>query len=92
MLTLTENAATVIGGLIANADEGADPGVRIEGKAGQPSSMQVQLASEPHESDEIVEQAGARVYLDAHAASALSGKELDAVVDDNAVKFTIRSR
>ncbi len=92
MLTLTENAATVIEGLIANADGAADPGIRIEGKTGKASSMEVQLASEPHESDEIVEQAGARVYLDAHAAAALSDKELDAVVDENAVKFSIRSR
>ena len=93
MLTLTENAATVIERLVARGAEGGKAGLRIiSGQKSRPSDMKIEIATEPKRGDEIVELAGARVYLDSDAAAALSSKELDAVVDDNAVNFTVRNR
>jgi iron-sulfur cluster assembly protein len=93
MLTLTENAATIIQRLVTNADRGEDSGIRItSGPEGRPSGMEVDIAAEPVPGDEIVEQAGVRVFLDTDAAAALAAKELDAVVNDDAVEFKIRTR
>jgi Fe-S cluster assembly iron-binding protein IscA len=43
----------------------------------------------PAEDDEVIEERGARVFLEPEAASLLDDKVLDASVDENQVAFTI---
>jgi len=43
----------------------------------------------PGEDDEVVEEQGARVFLDPAAASLLEDKVLDASLEQNQVAFTI---
>jgi iron-sulfur cluster assembly protein len=50
------------------------------------------LVDEPAEGDEVVEDAGAMVYLDAGAAEALDEKRLDACVTNGKLKLAVLDR
>ena len=80
MLTLTTQAATAIRRIIDKADVPADGGLRIaDDPTGQ--SLALSLAPVPAEEDEVLDQSGVRVFLDAKAASVLSDKTLDCSAD-----------
>jgi iron-sulfur cluster assembly protein len=93
MLTLTENARTIVKN-IAEQTPGVDEGgLRISSTDPAGSEFAVAVAPTAEPNDEIVESSGARVFLEEHAAVALSDKVLDAQVDgEGAVRFTIGSR
>lgn len=85
MLVLTESAAEVVKSVtsIPQAPEGA--GLRIASSAKEPenpSALEVTAAAGPDENDQVVEAAGARVFLEPHAAAYLSDKVLDAQFDE----------
>ena len=88
MLVLTDNAATAIRELVDRADVPDSGGIRIVNKrAGAP---ELKLSAEPTPGDEIVERAGARVFLETGAAAMLDDRVLDAQVDlDGHVKFLV---
>ena len=92
MLTLTENAATVIKGLATQIEGTDQAGLRIGAKEGDTSSLAVELAPAPVEGDEVVEQDGSRVFLDATASPQLTDKELDALISEGNVRFSLRPR
>jgi iron-sulfur cluster assembly protein len=82
VLTLTDSATTEIRNLIANNPEVPDDaGVRI---ASTPdgAGLNLFLASEPADGDAVVDEAGARVFLEPSAAELLDDKTLDAGVDE----------
>lgn len=86
MLTLTDNAQSVIAGIVGATEDSA--GIRISGEAGD--ALSVDVASEPLAEDTVVEAAGARVFLDDTASTALDDKVLDAAPsEDGRVSFTI---
>ena len=81
-LMLTDNATDVIRRL-SDTGEADAAGLRIAGDdADQPAGLAVALAPNPQEEDQVVEQNGARVYLDPAAAELLEDKVLDASVDE----------
>jgi iron-sulfur cluster assembly protein len=95
MLTLTENARGAIRDLTAPAGVPHGAGIRIASGDDQPNgtgvalSMAVTPAPEP--ADEVLDDEGARVFLDAAAAQILGGQVLDAWVDDTQqVRFFAR--
>jgi iron-sulfur cluster assembly protein len=89
MLTLTENAQTVIGGIIQNADAADTGGLRIAEEQGGPG-LGVTVATAPEADDHVVEAAGVRVFLDPAAATALDDKVLDASASpDGRVDFAV---
>jgi iron-sulfur cluster assembly protein len=101
MLVLTEAAAEVVKSVTSTprAPEGA--GLRIASSApdwGSPSSenpsaLQVTAAARPGDNDQVVEAAGARVYLEPRAAAYLDDKVLDAQVDEEGnAHFTIATQ
>lgn len=92
MLTLTDNAATVIGRLVTRADRGSDAGLRIQANDEAAGAMDVQIVATPEAGDDVVEQAGARVYLDSTASESLSSKRLDARVEKDAVNFIVNEQ
>jgi iron-sulfur cluster assembly protein len=53
------------------------------------TNLQVSIVPLPAEDDEVIEEAGARVFLDPGAASLLDDKVLDAEVAEGQVAFTI---
>jgi iron-sulfur cluster assembly protein len=76
MLVLTDQAKEVIKGIAEEA--GPDAGLRItaSGHNGE-SALDFDVAPAPVHGDEVVEEDGAKVFLDEAAAAALADKTLD---------------
>ena len=91
MLTLTENASTVVKGIAEQIPEAT--GLRITADAAQPASFDVAPAASPEPGDEVVEQEGATVYLDGGASVQLDDKILDATIDqEGRVEFALAAQ
>ena len=87
MLTLTDNAQYAIRTLVSPADDPSQAGVRIAaapGDNGSTPELSLQVVAEPAPGDEVVDNAGARVFLDAAAATMLAEETLDVQVDGDA--------
>ena len=80
MLTLTENACDIVKRYTDHPETPDDAGLRITSTSD--AQLAVTTADEPVAGDELVEQDGARVYLDAAAAQQLDDKVLDAGIDE----------
>ncbi|QCW50763.1 Fe-S cluster assembly protein HesB [Nocardioides dongxiaopingii] len=81
MLTLTENARAIVRDITTQPGQPESAGLRITSDA-DPSSFAIAAAESPEPADQVVDQAGATVYLDEQAAALLDDKILDAAVDD----------
>ncbi|MCL2541171.1 MAG: Fe-S cluster assembly protein HesB [Nocardioidaceae bacterium] len=77
MLTLTDNATTIVKSLTAQPGTN---GLRISSD-GASEGLAVATVDEPRTEDQVVEQDGATVYLDESASQQLTDKVLDAGVD-----------
>ena len=89
MLTLTENASTVVKTLVEQQDP-AVGGLRISQDAPDSPALHVIPTAEPQPGDQVLEESGAKVFLEETAATTLDDKVLDAQVDDRGgVQFTI---
>jgi Fe-S cluster assembly iron-binding protein IscA len=89
MLTMTDNAVAAIRSLTAQPNVPDSAGLRIatDRSAG---ALQLTVAPEPHEGDQVVDTSGARLFLDTEAATLLDDKALDATVDDQgSVQFAL---
>ena len=90
MLTLTSGAVQVIRTVTANPELPPDTGIRIEPGNDGSDALRLSVASAPEAGDQIVEEEGARVYLESNVATLLDDKTLDAEVDQQGdVAFTI---
>jgi Fe-S cluster assembly iron-binding protein IscA len=84
MLVLTEAAAKVVKSVTSVPQAPRAAGLRISSSVQDPesaSALQVEAVSGPGESDQVLEAAGARVYVEPQAAVFLDDKVLDAQVD-----------
>ena len=90
MLTITTDAATAIKGIVETADV-AGGGLRIfaEPQTDSQASLEIALAPEPGQGDQIVDAEGATVYLEQNAADFLQDKQLDADVEGDQVRFSV---
>lgn len=90
-LTLTPTAAEAVRELVAASPTEGSGGVRISPAAPTPegTSLQVAMAEKPAETDETLDERGAKVFVAAEAAPLLDDKVLDADVDAGRVRFTI---
>jgi iron-sulfur cluster assembly protein len=89
VLALTENASNAVNTIVGQATAAPGAGLRV---AEDPSSANLGLVvvDSPLPGDEVVEDAGARVFLDDKASEALTDKILDAEYQPNGgVQFTI---
>jgi iron-sulfur cluster assembly protein len=89
MLAISENAAKAIRGLVAAPEVPDSAGLRITLPPTGEASFELSVAATPAEDDEIVEEQGAKVFLDPGAATLLEDKRLDAEVDAGQVTFAI---
>lgn len=78
-LSLTENAATEIRNIVANPEVPDSGGVRIT--SAPTGGLTLSLAAEPAAGDTVVDESGARVFLEPTAAQLLDTMTLDANVD-----------
>jgi len=89
MLTLTDNASALIKNLADQTAIAEKAGLRISATDDN-AGLAVDLTPEPEPNDQVVESAGARVFLEEHAAVVLTDKVLDAQLDEGgAVTFAI---
>ena len=89
MLTMTENASTLIKTLAAQTTVEDDAGLRISA-ADDSTELRVDLTPAPEPHDHIVESAGAKVFLEPGASEQLADKVLDAQQEEGgAVRFAI---
>lgn len=89
MLTLTENASTEIRNIVADPQVPDGCGLRI---ANDPAAggLTLTLAAAPAEDDQVLDEDGARVFLEPQAAQLLDDKSLDAATDgDGQLRFTV---
>jgi len=77
MLTLTENAGTVVSDLVSRASETDTAGLRIQQGDNR---FDIAIADAPAPTEVVVEREGARVFMDAPVAQVLDEMTLDAVV------------
>ncbi|MGP3536401.1 iron-sulfur cluster biosynthesis family protein [Microbacterium sp. RD1] len=93
MLTLTEQATSAVKTITAQFPEVADGGVRIQGSGSPESQFQLTVVPGPEPADAVVENDGARVYLDTEAAVVLDDRVLDAQPDgQGGVQFAVTSQ
>ncbi|MET8088601.1 adhesin [Micromonospora sp. NPDC005220] len=84
MLTMTDNAVLVIRDLANQQDVAQDGGVRIAADT-EAGSLTVELVPEPVQGDRVVDNQGARIFLDEDAAQLLGDASVDATVDDEGI-------
>ncbi len=91
MLTLTDTAAEAIRGIVAAPELPDGAGLRIATQPGpgEVSTLEVSVAETPAETDQVVDESGARVFVEADAVPLLDGKLLDAQIDGTRVGFML---
>ena len=84
MLTLTDNALTAVRTLTQDPEAPDGAGLRIlPGDEG----LELILVADPVPGDALIDDGGARVYVEPEAAELLKEQTLDAQVEDGQVSF-----
>jgi iron-sulfur cluster assembly protein len=93
MLVLTEAAAEVVKSVTSTPQTSDEMGLRIVSSAPKPEdpgALELTAAAGPGENDQVIEAAGARVFLEPQAAAYLDDKVLDAQLDEEGkARFTL---
>lgn len=91
MLALTDSAVQAVKGIVSSSEETSDTGgLRVVADhAGSQVNFQLSVVTLPAEDDEVVEQEGARLFLDPEASSLLDDMLLDATMSERQVQFTL---
>jgi Fe-S cluster assembly iron-binding protein IscA len=90
MLTLTENANTIVTTLTRQAVDSPEGGLRISSPDPNSTSFAVAVAAAPEADDKVIIDGDARVFLEENASAALDDKVLDAQLDEQgAVHFEL---
>jgi iron-sulfur cluster assembly protein len=93
MLALTKDAVVAVRDVLAAEELPDEAGVRIStAETGDETEFGLSLAEAPAEGDKVIDEDGARVFLDENAASLLDDQVLDAVVHDDHFHFTFRDQ
>jgi Fe-S cluster assembly iron-binding protein IscA len=85
MLTLTPSAVEAVDSLLHRPEVPEDAGLRIR-TAGE-SQLTIAIAPEPGPDDQVIEDGGARVFVEPEAVPMLDGAELDAQTQGDQVAF-----
>jgi iron-sulfur cluster assembly protein len=77
--------------IVSSSDEASETGGlrMVAERAGTQANFQLSVVPLPAEDDEVIDEQGARVFLEQEAASLLDDKVLDASVEQDQVAFTI---
>ena len=91
MLTITDTAAEAIRGIVAAPELPDGAGLRIATMpgTGDAAALEVSVAETPADTDQVVSEAGARVFVEADAVPLLDDKLLDAQIEGTRVGFTL---
>jgi Fe-S cluster assembly iron-binding protein IscA len=91
LLALTDNAVEAVKSIVSSSDEASETsGLRmVAEREGTQANFHLSVVALPAEDDEVIDEHGARVFLEPEAASLLEEKVLDASVEQDQVAFTI---
>jgi iron-sulfur cluster assembly protein len=91
LLALTDYAVEAVRDIVSSSNEGSETsGLRmVAEREGTQANFQLSVVPLPAEDDEVIDEQGARVFLEPKAASLLDDKVLDATVEQDQVAFTI---
>jgi len=91
LLALTDSAVEAVKSIVSSSDEASEMGGlrMVAERAGTQANFQLSVVPLPAEDDEVIDEQGARVFLEPEAASLLDEKVLDASVEQDQVAFTI---
>jgi len=91
LFALTDSAVQAVTHIVASSEADSDTGgLRLAAaQTGDETNLELSVVSMPAEDDEVIEEQGARVFLEQEAASLLDDKVLDAGIEQNRVAFTI---
>jgi iron-sulfur cluster assembly protein len=94
MLAMTDSAKDAVRQMVDAQDAPEGSGLRIAAEAteGPEAALAIDLATEPEAGDMVVEEDGARVFLDEAAASLLDDKVLDATEHDDHVHLIVHDQ
>ena len=94
MLALTESAKEAVRQMVDTEEAPEGSGLRItaEPAAEGEASLALELTPKPAAGDAVVEEDGARVFLDPIAASLLDNKLLDATEHDDHIHLTVQDQ
>lgn len=87
MLTLSPSAVEAVNTLLHASEVPDDAGLRIR-STGE-SQLTIEIAPEPVPSDQVIEEGGARVFVDSEAAPILDDAELEAHMEGDRVAFGV---
>ena len=85
MLTLAPSAVDALDNLLHNPELPDDAGLRIATDG--TSDLTVEIAAEPAPGDQVIEERGARVFVDADVAPMLENAQLDAHAEGDQLAF-----
>jgi Fe-S cluster assembly iron-binding protein IscA len=90
VLAITETAADAIRGIVTAPGLPEGAGLRIaHAEDEQASTLEVSVADLPDDSDQVLDEAGARVFLEDAVVEMLDDKLLDAQIEGTRVGFTL---
>ena len=91
LLALTDSAVEAVKSIVSSSAEASETsGLRmVAERAGTQANFHLDVVTLPAEDDEVIDEQGARVFLEPEAASLLDDKVLDASVEQSQVAFTI---
>jgi iron-sulfur cluster assembly protein len=93
MLTLTPAAAEALREIRETNELDEKAGLRVTARLdGDEVAIELDLVDGPEEGDEVVEQGGARVFLDPESSGLLTDVELDVEEHDDHVHFQFAPR
>ena len=90
-IALTDSAVEAVKSIVSSSNEVSETsGLRmVAERAGTQANFHLSVVPLPAEDDEVIDEQGARVFLEPEAASLLDEKVLDASVEQDQVAFTI---
>ncbi|GAB2689078.1 HesB/IscA family protein [Thalassiella azotivora] len=88
MLTLTENAQTLVRDITARPELPAEGGLRIA-PAQTPGQLEMALVEAPAPGDQVIDAGEARVFVEAQTAEILGDSTLDADTSGSGAGFVL---
>jgi iron-sulfur cluster assembly protein len=85
MLTLSPSAVEAVDNLLHMPEMPDDAGLRL--CTSGDSQLTIEIAAEPAPGDQVIEDGGARVFVDSELAPMLGNAELDARMEGDQVAF-----
>lgn len=89
MLTLTPNARHAVLDISARAGLPEEGGLRIAESPEHLGTFQLSLVPAPHDGDEVIEEEGARVFVEPLTATVLADQQLDAAKSAEGTGFLL---